>query len=592
MSLTNTVLLIGPVDPTVEGSRFKWSDNLNDLPTASQFGTIVVLPEANSDAQQADLAQLLAGDLELSSGTTRVVWYLNEHTCPGALTRILEPSRLVRLRHLEGGQIQSFLSEQAPTSAQVSWGVSTSNKHLSTLAYWQSAQSGARVQVAVASADDNWEFIPECIELSELSTSRTRLAKGGSVSLRLFAIATVCTILACAWAAGTYRASRRLYRSEITRLARVGTAPHMRDALARSLEAPTWVAAEAHGARRIMQSEQPGLALISARLEAPYSPHDLALRTADDPPALRALFAAAFLTGDIASAYRIAREHGREDSGEWMHTITNAFFQTSVESLMELDFPKAAAYNEIYLRLSGYVLEGNPDSPQPERIRTMSQIIHRAFVDGSVYSLCKNPAAARQLGALLGHDWGQPPPAANAPGLSTRINENRRRYCAGRPPPTRVPFESLANLIRMNNDVVDTLTRQASDSTCADFPVECTFIRIRNRLSGLAAEKARGEQAIARVSDAALQFAAVCSYLSDDMVWRLLLTAKVVPMRLSAPKLRAALACISRQWSDYSGAVESEVEEVPCSSIVWDAGQLRERLLLYDRVAERCGGSE
>ena len=258
----------------------------------------------------------------------------------------------------------------------------------------------------------------------------------------------------------------------------------------------------------------------------------------------------ALLAGDLTSSYRIIYESVKKrvnpEELYWLNALTNTYWQAANEYLHELDFRRATVYNNLYLSLSKEIL-GARDSFAEEsgRNRTLSHILQREIYSKRIYSLCDNPGVENSFGHLLGGDWGELIPSKLFVNLEARRKQNNEIYCNAGGALQRVDYVF-------------------GSSNCSAFPLECEYNFLVDNLDN------HNRRDIKKRLKA---FAAVCSYLGDDLLVEYLnhLELSNWPSKsISIGVIHDTLRCADILQSDYLINIENRLNEIPANAIYCD----------------------
>jgi hypothetical protein len=533
-----------------------WVDVPESVPPSFQFSRIVVVPEAQTDELQLRLIEKLKAEIVLTTQSrARVVWLLNEHVASG-VPQAVNAGSLTPFRPVVNGSVEMLIGPRRRVAADVARAVTVGAAALN-VALWKSDDGRVRVPVGVLSRDLRWCFVPAHPEAERL-VNRLGL-------LRQYAIILLCLFLA---AGAVYKVQHRMPRDEAEfrqSISELGlfrlTSAVSEDEELIDLESPVtppWNAPERNLARQLFLSVKPHLANIRADFGKEQNSYEL-WRAANRESI--AYFDLAVMSGDLVSAYRIAREAKVDgvDREEWSRHLTATFWQTALEAAHELDFEKAKRYTDFYLACMDALMAGatSPEDLAPQRNRTLARILQRELANRRVTALCTQPGVATSFAHLLGAGWGESLPKADDPELERRRAMNAAVNCSNRVDTPAINYASLADLEQYPT------TQTPGSEPCVIASLECDFMTIREHLG----DRNRGS------SREGLEFAAHCSYLSDDMIDMVVLAAGFDSAeigRIPMNALQRAMSCLERGPSDFATMIGADLSHTDCRNLDWD----------------------
>ena len=551
--------------------RIGWDSIPARFPLVSSFDSVVVYPEKGTADQQAVLIKNLGEQLALTRKTPTIVWILNEHSI-AAVAESTGSGRLVALHAPQVSEVVSLLVDRE--SAQVYFGFSQLALGAMPIAHLGILGKG-RVIVGAVSPDEKWLLvppttIPQLTEWRKLQRARFTLA-----GMLLLPLILAALFLLLAQSRNAVQFSKAVSDLWSTPSAHSIASARLLSAMERE-----WQGAEPRMVARILSSESFfGLAEISSSLNPGRSSFDLFRRRAETVPP-DAYFDLALISGDGGSAYRIAQEltsNDEEYQTGWitLARLTSTFWQTSIESLHELNLRRSEAYLQLYLATAYRVPDPSEfdyeDRFVPSRIKTLAQILQREFENGNVKSLCAKPGVERSFGRLNGpglqQDYGYRLPSDDdIKGLRERRDFFGPKFCPKNRVFRQIDYDKLAILQRLNNRKA--LTILESTQACQIAQLECEYMAIRRRLEP---DHPDSNSAIRDM----LAFARWCSYLSDDAVADVLDSIPYVISlrpheRIDVRSFDEACRCFNQVHSDYRGYILGHLDDAKCEWFDWE----------------------
>lgn len=575
-------LIIGTEKRFAAQRQVPWAEVPLGLPSAFQFSLILVVPEADTLKQQEQVRDLLKQDLEgRPAGSTRVVWVLNENCLP-SLAGDLGIGNLIPLRELIGGKVRSLVPKLPVDSTQLKFGIDRISMKVQELAYWEREDRRSRFTLAAASSEGRWILYPILGNYENLY-DQIRLGPNPVASIIVAAL-ILLSIAIVGFVA--YQKTNQEYRRAVWNLGNINFLPF--PAVDQDLDSK-WLTPEARMARRILQKYRNELALIAKGLAPGKSAFELWKSESQKRGAYEgeSFIALALLGGDLSSVYRVA-DAWQPDwyKSRIMQFLTTTFWQTANEYLYELDFQRAYQYNEMYLKLSRLLLRNTSDFYDlgPERNRTLAYILQREFSSPRIRSLCEDPdAVTESFGRLLKKAGGSSLPDSPE-GLAEKRAQNSGSNCAGLE--NHVDYRLLKNLKEP--------TRH-SEELCKIAPLECRYVRIVGAFTDERnLDPARFDQRLVRQS---IEFAKVCSYLSDDALWWAFHYAmtnggnRLLMPVFQLSDLAPIFACVESSSADMAAMLAEQLGKLPCSlvgSVTAEARATLQRSSLLDNLLARC----
>jgi len=543
------------------GTHFPWSALPEGLPTIIQYATVLVVPAADTAAAQEQLVELLQNDLRLArSGSTRVLWVLNEHANSAALEKV-GLGRPIPVRDARRGRVRSFVHGLSFALETLHFGFADVPARANTLAVWDQKGAAGTV-VGVASASGRWGLMPPPTD--GLSAAAVRRLPVLSKVLGYAALAVI-VLLAAVGLVGLADDASDEYQASVRALGSVRGLASLRLPNPSEELDERWLGAEERVATRIMAEEMPRLVEVADRLDSSLSPYELFRRgRARDHERNLLWLRLAYLTGDIGAARRILADVAADTTGSWysrrgwMEEITGVIWMTALESLHELDFQKARTYTRIYLEEAAALTRGATGLYElaPERNRTLARLLSRELETDRIYSLCTQPDVNTTFGRLIGYRWRAGIPAGGLPELERRRAANREMHCGARPVAPVDYARALAALGAMRRGR-DMSMDEDLEYTCRLFSLECRFLQIRRRV------RDHQTQVIGQVAD----FSSECTYLADDLVGALVFEARARRGPFDAGTLRdrrllPAWRCALVEDADYRGVIAEDLREL------------------------------
>ncbi len=533
-----------------------WSDVPASVPLSFQFSRIVVVPEAKTDELQLKLIEKLKAEIILTTQSRpRVVWILNEHVAAG-VPNAVNAGSLTPFQPVVSGSVEMLIGARRRVAANVAQTISVGPAAL-IVACWRSDDSRIQVPVGVLSRDLQWCFVPPHPEAERIVN---RLG-----FLRQYAVILTCVLLA---AGALYKVQHRTahdrleYHRSIGELGRV----HLRSSISsdrdpsdegQASSTELWKVPERNLAEALFFSSKPHLMKISADLSSEQNPYELWSSKKTDSIAY---FDLAVMSGDLVSAYRIAKEsHALDiDRDEWSRHLTSMFWQTALQAAHELDFANAKRFTDFYLACIDAVMVGatSPDDLAPERNRTLARILQRELTNGRISALCTQPGVEKSFGHLLGGDWGKSLPEKDAFELDRRRQTNASVNCSNMDDTKTIDYTVLAELARYPT------MKTAGKDPCVIAPLECEFMTIREHLGNRMPGSSRD----------ALEFASKCSYLSDDLIYMAVVESGFDEKgigKIPVGSLQRAMSCLERAPSDYASIITEDLGNTDCQNLDW-----------------------
>jgi hypothetical protein len=582
-----SILVIGEVEERPGLRCITWADVPDSVPSTFQYSTILVIPGPDSAELQESLRDLLRSELKgRPSGGSRVLWVLNAHSIDSVATDF-NLGTLVPLRDLDTGSVRSLIPGLCVAQDQLHYGIDGLSVKAVELGYWERNDRRSHIPLAASSSDRRWFLVPPA-ESYEWIEVRSTLGPSPIFS----ALAVFILLLGIVWL-GAISAlnSQEEYASSVRELGNVRLLPIPPADI--ELD-ERWINPDAHMASRVLEENRDELARIVSQLDPALTPYELWKKSNFQEESAFRYYYLSVLVGDLVSAYRIVREYPAQSwyKARLRRALTQTMWQTSVEYLYELNLEEARFRNEAYLAGSQHLLkkaEGQSELT-PQRIRTLSYILHREFETGRIRSLCNDPDVVPVSFARLHSGyWASPLPSNTLPGLTTRRGLNKTKSCENGVPEKIADYRLLQNLRSSS---------QHSPELCSLFPLECDFVKLRDLLFNY-------PQTLITPKHAArtLEFASDCSYLSDDALWMMLAASfgqqrygaarqyHFVPGSVEAVGLWPVLQCAENLQGDMNTMLGQAFDEMPCGllnlSAAAQTGAPRE-IALVEKVLAKC----
>jgi hypothetical protein len=551
----------------IEAFACPWDAVPDKLPELAQFRNIIAIPAVTVvESQQRKLIAKLSDEPDEIRRSISVIWILNEHVISG-LAKELYLGSLYRFGALESGVVLSSISQSSINLSEVHWGITDLPRDVTTLARWERSGGGLQIPLAVLSNDGRWLLVPMPLDLNPYLNFPGRLRR---VRWTLAAIAAVLFILMVL--SGTrYVTKQQSAMNQTTASLIVPTLPP-HGPLVQIGE--RWLNPEARLASRALVSHYEHLGQITGTLKPGRTAFSLWQDAGKPKVTAEPYFDLAIASGDLGSAYLIVHglSYGDDDRDLWFARITATIWQTALESLHELDFGKARTYTDLYLAMSAVIADGADNATKlgPQRNRTFAWILSRELSTNRIESLCAKPGVSHSFGRLLRSDLGYALPAQDLAGLDARRVANRKLYCS-HTGISAVNYDDLAYLepLSREDEESDDRTVAGEARACQIALLECEFLKLRNKLT---------QPPSREDSKAILRFSAQCSYLSDDLLYNLLMAPTIwdtnrpglspypQAIRLNIADLRPALKCLASSKSDYRSVIAASLSAASCDT--------------------------
>jgi hypothetical protein len=534
------ILVIADDETELPGKivQVRWNRVPEDIPDPSDFDAIFVIPGENSGQKQDSLIEILTNCHKLfKRHFPPVTWVLNSHST-GAAVQGLSAGSIVALHAKGRGKIISLLSGAHYPLEHLAFAFTEVGDRAMPFATWEKPGGKAKATVGIITVDGRWTFTPppSAFSLLPRMTSYLRFMRQ---LVPVFAVAAVMLCLLLGILAT--RRQRGVYRAEISALAHRVSPLLMAVTRARNENSKTWGGGGRRLADRVLTSHIGRLLILAHQLDKEKTPAQLWRLERDRSTSADNFFYLSLITGDLASAYNILKEMPIKfaDGEKWLQILTSTFWQASLESLHELNFERAESYDSLYLVLSYRILTdpSYDGSLDPERNRTLAQILRRELKTERIKMLCLRPGVEGSFGRLLGGVWGEALPAGPLGDLAERRRHFADLFC-GR----------LNRQVTANYDILRTLEKErtlsSADEACRLAELECEYKSLANRMEpgGVIDQHLVAET---------LRFSSSCSYLADDLLATLLdrlldvqANKRANPRRwLDVQQLSLALSC-------------------------------------------------
>lgn len=555
----------------IGGSGLPWAG----AATLGWFGSYDLIycePGKDSEAEQSSFIQALRTGLGmLHRWNGRVVWIVNEYFS-AKIAGEIGAGELVPLPALPEGRILTFLGDITGRASPLS-AFRDLPHGWTTFATWTDRARTAAVTVGTMSGDERWIVAPRGMEPRDFLVPHEDLQRYLPVAWILFLVLATLFL-----GRREYRRVQEQYDADVARVATVDVPGIIAEREIGSDDAAGRML------RRVLSEHSKELTSIATELRFAQTPTQL-LETSGSDYRGRAHFLLALASGDLDGAYRAAEAAmtRADDESKWARLLTDTLWQRAVESLLELDFQHSEPYAAMFLELSNRQARSAKDREgvQPERNRTLARILLRELRSPRIYSLCGDPEKAREFGRLLGGDWGEALPETT-PALIQARRRNASEQCRGK---QSQPFDYA---VLETLEKIDSRTDLAALPVCGIAPAECAFLKHRAALLEYDKALSSGNTTPSPIP-AALQFAADCSYLSDDLLTTVttIATDDAVKsgLRVDFPALDAALVCVGED-SDHRLIIGNNLEQLPCDAL---EGQLTAaRAPLSAALLNRC----
>lgn len=341
-----------------------------------------------------------------------------------------------------------------------------------------------------------------------------------------------------------------------------------------------WVNPGARMASRIFHDNRDRIVRIANNLSSKKTTFDIWKESGAKSSEVLPYYYLSLLAGDLTSGYLIIKnstqnkDYHYEDT--WLLKLTETYWLGANEYLHELDYGRAAVYNNLYLSASREIsgLRKSGDINDVDRNRTLSHILQREYIINRIKSMCNDPGVESSFGKILLGRNGIDFPENNPSDLLERRRKNKSFHCDINNNET-IPY----------NDIYFLKAGNIPPKVCELWPLECEY----NYLSSAIFKGEHND-----IYNEMIEFLKSCSYLSDDLLYWYIheisyreetqgyFRTKKIPFST----INRVALCSEKIKSDKYAKLIKEIENLKCSRIYLDS--VREVSSDLRKIKSRC----